>query len=231
MEERKAVVPRNKKATVDNGSLQRKYEEFKTKVENTQFEGSDDEAYIESEEEGADEEDIDELRDDFSLSNDAYEDFTEDVIDVDEDGEEEGEEDAIKREREFFGDEDYTLLSKVPEEEEEQEDQLSQTQQQRELKQKLDRVQNLKKEIAQLQAKIQMQKELGEHHVGKAVIFQELIDKYEMLASSVDDTTEEQQQEIYDEFISPIETDMSKAEILPICNTLNRLRIGLNFRR
>ena len=58
-----------------------------------------------------------------------------------------------------------------------------------------------------------------------------MIDKYELLSSNVDDTTEEQQEEIYDEFISPIETDMSKAELLPICNTLNRLLIGLNFRK
>lgn len=76
-----------------------------------------------------------------------------------------------------------------------------------------------------------MQKELGEHIAGKSVIFQELIDKYEELSQNVENTTEEQQEEIYDEFISPIETDMSKAEILPICNTLNRLLIGLNFRK
>jgi len=58
-----------------------------------------------------------------------------------------------------------------------------------------------------------------------------LIDKYEQLSKNVENTTEEQQEEIYEEFISPIETDMSKAELLPICNTLNRLLIGLNFRR
>jgi len=76
-----------------------------------------------------------------------------------------------------------------------------------------------------------MQKELGEHLAGKSVIFQELIDKYEELSNNVENTTEEQQEEIYEEFISPIETDMSKAELLPICNTLNRLLIGLNFRK
>ena len=72
---------------------------------------------------------------------------------------------------------------------------------------------------------------MGEHIAGKSVIFQELIDKYEQLSNDIENTTEEQQEEIYDEFISPIETDMSKAELLPICNTLNRLLIGLNFRK
>ena len=76
-----------------------------------------------------------------------------------------------------------------------------------------------------------MQKELGEHLAGKSVIFQELIDKYEELSNNIENTSEEQQEEIYEEFISPIETDMSKAELLPICQTLNRLLISLNFRK
>ena len=74
----------------------------KSIVEKTEFQGSDDEAYQESE--GADEED-EALRDDFSLSenNSDYE-----VID--------DEQDEEKRAKAFFGDEDYTLLSKMPEE-------------------------------------------------------------------------------------------------------------------
>lgn len=105
--------------------------------------------------------------------------------------------------------------------------------QQRESKEKKVRVENLRKEIASLQSKINMQREIGEHIAGKAIIFKDLIDKYEQLAMNVDDsdTTEEQQDQIYEEFISPIETDMSKAELLPICNTLNRLLIGLYFRK
>lgn len=108
---------------------------------------------------------------------------------------------------------------------------MSQTMQQRESKQKQERVASLRKEIKMLQIKISTQKEIGEHLAGKSFVFQELIDKYEQLSNDVENTTEEQQEEIYDEFISPIETDMSKAELLPICNTLNRLLIGLNFRK
>ena len=108
---------------------------------------------------------------------------------------------------------------------------MSMTMQQKENKEKQNRIVALRKEIEQLQAKINRQKELGEHIAGKSVIFQELIDKYEQLSNDIENTTEEQQEEIYDEFISPIETDMSKAELLPICNTLNRLLIGLNFRK
>ena len=108
---------------------------------------------------------------------------------------------------------------------------MSMTMQQRETREKRERVTSLRREIDQLQAKIRTQKEIGEHIAGKTVIFQELIDKYEELSNNVDNYTEEQAEEIYEEFIGPIETDMSKAELLPICNTLNRLLIGLNFRK
>ena len=123
-------------------------------------------------------------------------------------------------------------MSSVPEENEEEEKvEMSMTMQQRETREKRERVESLRREIDQLQAKIRMQKEIGEHIAGKTVIFQELIDKYEELSNNVENYTEEQAEEIYEEFIGPIETDMSKAELLPICNTLNRLLIGLNFRK
>ena len=127
------------------------------------------------------------MRDDFSLSDTgAQEEYCEDIIDeeiVDEDGDNE------RRERQFFGDEEYTILSKVPEEDEQ--DQMSMTMQQREQKELQERVASLRKEISQLQIKINMQKELGEHLAGKSVIFQELIDKYEQLSKNVENTTEE----------------------------------------
>lgn len=127
------------------------------------------------------------MRDDFSLSDTgAQEEYCEDIIDeeiVDEDGDDE------RRERQFFGDEEYTILSNVPEEDEQ--DQMSMTMQQREQKELQERVASLRKEISQLQIKINMQKELGEHLAGKSVIFQELIDKYEQLSKNVENTTEE----------------------------------------
>ena len=89
----------------------------------------------------------------------------------------------------------------------------------------------LQKEVTELQRKIKLKKELGEHIAGQTVIFSDLIDLYEKLAQNVDNISEEKQQEIYDDFISPIEADMSKAEILPICNTLNNLLISLNCRK
>ena len=53
------------------------------------------------------------------------------------------------------------------------------------------------------------------------------------MASNLDDndTSEEKLQEVYDEFISPIEADMSQVELVPICNALNNLLISLNCRR
>ena len=53
-------------------------------------------------------------------------------------------------------------------------------------------MESLKREIDQLQVKIKMQKEIGEHISAKTIVFQELIDKYEQLSKTVEDTTEEQ---------------------------------------
>ena len=98
------------------------YEEFKSKVTEQPFYGSDAEAYTDSDNDadgqyGAE----DDLRDDFSLSDTGAqndEEYCEDIIEdevemMDEDGD-----DDERRERQFFGDEEYTILSKVPEEEE-----------------------------------------------------------------------------------------------------------------
>ena len=132
----------------------KEYELRKSLIQKTDFQGSDDEAYEESE--GDEEEE--QLRDDFSLSDDDYE-----VID-DNDGQ-----DEERRNREFFGDDEYTLLSKVPEEEQTQ--LMSMTFKEREIKEKQATVHRLKKEIDGLQGKIKLKKELGEHIAGQTVIF------------------------------------------------------------
>ena len=96
------------------------YEEFKSKVTDQPFYGSDAEAYTDSDEDangqyGAE----DDLRDDFSLSDTGAQEYCEDIEEeiIDEDGD--GDDDE-RRERQFFGDEEYTILSKVEEDEEEQ---------------------------------------------------------------------------------------------------------------
>jgi len=78
--------------------------------------------------------------------------------------------DEEERERQFFGDDQYTILSHGPDQDEHT-IAMSMTMQQRENKEKRDRVESLRKEIEQLQVKIRMQKELGEHIAGKSVIF------------------------------------------------------------
>lgn len=55
--------------------------------------------------------------------------------------------DEEEREKNFFGHEEYTIMSSVPEEADEKEDIMSQTMQQRENKVKQDRVNSLRKEI------------------------------------------------------------------------------------
>jgi hypothetical protein len=69
------------------------YEKRATQVKATDFDGSDNEVYEQSEE--SDEE----YRDDLSISGS------------------DDQEDEAERERQFFGDENYTLLSRIPEEE------------------------------------------------------------------------------------------------------------------
>ena len=68
---------------------------------------------------------------------------------------------------------------------------MSQTMQQREEKEKRDKIDSLRIEIDMLQAKIKTQKEIGEHIAGKSVIFQQLIDKYDDLSKNIQTTTEE----------------------------------------
>ena len=109
---------------------QKEYEFRKSLVQKTDFQGSDDEAYQESEDGDEEEEN---LRDDFSLSDEDYE-------EIDDNGQ-----DEERRNREFFGDDEYTLLSKVPEDEQNQ--LMSMTFKEREIKDKQATVNRLKKEI------------------------------------------------------------------------------------
>ena len=102
----------------ENGDLSleetKTYEEFKSKVTEQPFYGSDAEAYEDDEDEetgdrGSNEDDY--LRDDFSLSDTGAQEYVEDMVDIDDDDEFDE-----RRAREFFGDEEYTILSSVPEE-------------------------------------------------------------------------------------------------------------------
>ena len=196
------------------------------KGESTQLDGSDDEAYEDSDDQDADDIIDQELRDDFSLSDeggdhDDFDDVEAEFFDDDEDDE--------KREREFFGDDDYNLLSKVPEEDEEEENKMSMTMQQREIKQKKDRISSLKRDIQSLQIKITQYKEEGEYEVGQTDIFQNLLDKYELLQKQ-EEIDDDALTEMYDEFINPIESDVSKAQILQTCQSIYNLLISLHYR-
>lgn len=87
---------RSRDSSIDQEE-KKNYHKRKSVVQATDFDGSDNEVYKESE-------NSDGLRDDLSLSDDAGYD----------DNEESSEE---ERERQFFGDENYTLLSRPPPEE------------------------------------------------------------------------------------------------------------------
>ena len=124
------------------------YEEFKEKVMEQPFYGSDEEAYIDDEDEdGEDGQYENDERDDFSLSDTGAQEFIEDDIEIDELDQDDEEE----RERQFFGHDQYTIMSSVPEEAEEEEKvAMSMTMQQRESKEKRERVESLRREIDQL---------------------------------------------------------------------------------
>jgi len=104
-------------------------------VQATDFDGSDDEVYIESE-------CSDGLRDDLSISETGYDDQEDQDLNEEE------------RERQFFGAEDYTLLSRPPPEEEV----FSQTMQQKELKERKLKLQNLIHDLEQIEARIRARK-------------------------------------------------------------------------
>jgi hypothetical protein len=112
----------------------------KSQLLKTDFDGSDNEPYEESEDnnEGS-------LRDDFSLSDDETE------------AEEE------KRDRAFFGDDEYTLLSQAPA--------LSMTMQEKEKSEKQARVFQLKRDLDLLQIKITSRVAEGEHLAGQSMDF------------------------------------------------------------
>jgi hypothetical protein len=105
-------------------------------VQATDFDGSDNEVYQESEESDC-------MRDDLTLSDDVYDD--------DQESNEE------EKERQFFGDEDYTLLSRAPT----QEDTMSQTMQQKELKERRLKLQNLIRDFEQIEARVRQRKQEG----------------------------------------------------------------------
>jgi hypothetical protein len=142
-------------------------------VQATDFDGSDNEVYQQSFEE-----DDDDLRDDLSLSDqEPPEDYE------DEFGDESNEE---ERERQFFGDEDYTLLSKAPEEEI-----MSQTMQNRELKERRLKLDNLIHDMEQIEARIRARKQEGQIISGNKIDFEKLIDKYKQIADRVENDEDE----------------------------------------
>ena len=106
---------------------------------------------------------------------------------------------------------------------------MSMTMQQREIKQKKDRIASLKRDIQSLQIKITQYKEEGEYEVGQTDIFQNLLDKYELLQKQ-EEIDDDALTEMYDEFINPIESDVSKAQILQTCQSIYNLLISLHYR-
>lgn len=117
-----------------NEEQKRSTREWMNRVEKTSFDGSDNEAYQEDSDDG----EVDQmLRDDFSLSDENEETLNED--------EEE------KRDKAFFGDDDYPTLKS-------QETMMSMTMQQRDAAEKQTRVKNLQKDIDQLESRIKSRK-------------------------------------------------------------------------
>lgn len=66
---------------------------------------------------------------------------------------------------------------------------------------------------------------------GKSMDFQQLIKMYEQMAEIVDEQNQYQQEDMVDEFLAPLESDPSKAELMCICQTLTKLYISLKYKR
>lgn len=75
-----------------------------------------------------------------------------------------------EKERQFFGDDDYTLLTKVS-----TDDTMSQTMQQRELKERRLKLQNLIHDLEQIEQRIRARKQEGQIISGNKIDFEKRI--------------------------------------------------------
>jgi hypothetical protein len=78
-------------------------------------------------------------------------------------------------------------------------------------------VNQLKRDLDLLQIKITSRVAEGEHLAGQSMDFQKLIKMYEKMAEVVDEQNQYEQEDMVDDFLSPLESDPSKAELMCIC--------------
>ena len=150
---------------------------------NLGFDGSDNEAYQE------DDEDDSEQDDEFEITS----------------------QDSEERNKAFYG-EEYTLLSQPDETH-----LMSMTMQQRQQKETLNRITLLKNDIDQIKYRVQQRVNEGQHLAGNKFDFNLLISKYEKMAQEVDETSQYEQEDVEDDFMSAMESDPSQAELMCVC--------------
>lgn len=107
---------------------------------------------------------------------------------------------------------------------------MSQTMQQRELKERRLKLQNLIHDLEGIEARIRQRKQEGQIISGNRVDFEKLIEKYKQIADRVDGD-EDGQEDMFDDFLSVIEADPSQSDLMCICQKLNQLLISLKYKQ
>lgn len=107
---------------------------------------------------------------------------------------------------------------------------MSQTMQQRELKERRAKLNNLIHDVEQIEARIRARKQEGQIISGNKIDFEKLIEKYKQIADRADGD-ENEQEDIFDDFLSEMEADPSQADLVCIIQKLNQLLISLKYKQ
>lgn len=107
-----------------------------------------------------------------------------------------------------------------------EEDMMSQTMQQKELREKRLKCKTLIRDLEQLENRIRARKQEGQMLSGNKIDFDKVIENYR---NGADDA--EQEEEEVGEFLGLIEADPSQADLMVICQKLNALLISLRYKQ
>lgn len=107
-----------------------------------------------------------------------------------------------------------------------EEDMMSQTMQQKDLKDKRLKYNTLIRDLEQLENRIRARKQEGQMLSGNKIDFDKVIEKYRNSADNA-----EQEEEEVGEFLGLIEADPSQADLMVIFQKLNALLISLRYKQ
>ena len=72
-----------------------------------------------------------------------------------------------------------------------------------------------------MEQKVNSRKEEGKYIAGRTIDFNQLAKKFEQMAEQIDPKNDYEQEDENDEFMTQLEADPSKAELIGICHSLH----------